>query len=321
MRAKPAPAAARPANRMHPRNRHQGHYDFASLIRCCRELAGFVGPTAYGQDSINFSDPQAVKTLNRALLQRDYAIQQWDIPDGFLCPPIPGRADYLHHLADLLASQQSGTIPRGPKVRVLDVGVGANCIYPLIGCAEYGWTFVGADISRAALDNAQRIVNANRQLAIELRLQPASGDMFKSIIQPDETFDLTLCNPPFHSSRAEAMAGSRRKWRNLGKVVAGRQSPRLNFGGNAQELWCQGGEEAFVRRMIQESRLYARQCCWFTSLVAKSSSLPVIYRTLDQAGVVRQQTIDMAQGQKRSRLIAWSFLADTELQQWQAQRT
>jgi 23S rRNA (adenine1618-N6)-methyltransferase len=40
-------------------------------------------------------------------------------------------------------------------VRVLDIGVGANCVYPLIGHAEYGWRFLGVDIDEAALANAQ----------------------------------------------------------------------------------------------------------------------------------------------------------------------
>ncbi|MCM2324291.1 MAG: RlmF-related methyltransferase, partial [Oligoflexia bacterium] len=42
---------------MHPRNRHQGRYDFAQLIRACPELAPFVAPTRFGERSIDFADP------------------------------------------------------------------------------------------------------------------------------------------------------------------------------------------------------------------------------------------------------------------------
>jgi len=309
MRAKPH--ATKPAKQtlFHPRNRHQGHYDFAALIKACPDLAPFVIRTPYGDPSINFADPTAVKALNRALLKLVYAVDHWDIPAGYLCPPIPGRADYLHCLADLLAKDHSGVIPQGKKVRVLDIGVGANCVYPLIGHAEYGWQFVGADIDQFALNNAQAIIDANPGLgqAITLRHQPEPKAMFQHIVETDEFFDLTLCNPPFHTSAAEARKGSQRKWENLGKAAHSKHAPTLNFGGHANELWCQGGEEAFVGRMIAESALFARNCLWFSSLIAKSASLPGVYRALERAGVSRHETISMAQGQKQSRMIAWTF--------------
>lgn len=78
--------------------------------------------------SVNFADPLAVKTLNKALLAHFYGVTHWDIPDGFLCPPVPGRADYVHHLADLLADDNGGVVPK--QATVLDIGTGANLIYP-----------------------------------------------------------------------------------------------------------------------------------------------------------------------------------------------
>ena len=58
--------------------------------------------------------------LNRALLKADYGIDFWDIPPNYLCPPIPGRVDYIHHLADLLARSNNNEIPRGPQIKALD---------------------------------------------------------------------------------------------------------------------------------------------------------------------------------------------------------
>lgn len=324
MHAKPRqspikPAAAKPASAsLHPRNRHQGRYDFAQLVQACPELTSFVAANAYGNESIDFANPAAVKMLNRALLQLHYGISGWDIPPDFLCPPIPGRADYLHYLADLLAGSNNGAIPRGAAVRVLDIGVGANCVYPLIGHSEYGWSFVGADINRAALASAQAILDTNSALrvAIELRLQPSPSAIFKGMVKPDEQFDLTLCNPPFHTSLAEATAGTERKWQNLGKSSTGKKAPTLNFGGKGAELWCVGGEEAFISRMVAESALIPNRCFWFSTLVSKSASLPAVYRALKQAGVQASQTIEMAQGQKKSRLVAWTFLDTNQQQAW-----
>jgi len=82
----------------------------------------------------------------------------------------------------------------------------------------------------------------------------------------------------------------------------------LNFGGQGAELWCGGGEEAFVCRMIGESVQFRGRCLWFTTLISKSASLPGVYRALKQVGVLDSRTIEMAQGQKKSRIVAWTFL-------------
>ncbi|MEY3883832.1 MAG: hypothetical protein RLZZ379_1110, partial [Pseudomonadota bacterium] len=232
---------------------------------------------------------------------------------------IPGRADYLHYMADLLASVNASIIPTGNTVRVLDIGVGANAIYPLIGQREYGWHFVGADIDPAALENAQHVLDTSSGLSsIELRLQPSSSAIFKGLVKPDEKFDLTMCNPPFHASLHEARAGTERKLRNLGKVKASSKAPVLNFGGQAAELYCAGGEEAFVTIMVNESRQIAQQCLWFTTLISKASSLPSVYRALKNVNALQVKTIDMAQGQKKSRVVAWTFMNASQQRAWYA---
>ena len=145
-------------NNLHPRNKHRLRYNFPELIAACPELSAFVAPNPYGDLSVDFKDPNAVKALNRALLQFFYKVDLWDVPEGYLCPPIPGRADYIHTLADLLAADNNGSIPLGKSIKVLDIGVGANCIYPLIGHHEYGWSFVGSDIDHIAVNSAKNIV-------------------------------------------------------------------------------------------------------------------------------------------------------------------
>ncbi|MEX6501282.1 23S rRNA (adenine(1618)-N(6))-methyltransferase RlmF [Pseudomonas zhanjiangensis] len=322
----PAPAPAKPAapaekGQLHPRNRHQGRYDFPALIKCSPELGAFVITNPYGKPSIDFADPAAVKVFNRALLKQHYGIEHWDIPADYLCPPIPGRADYLHYLADLLADDNGGEVPRGADVRVLDIGVGANCIYPLLGHREYGWCFLGADIATNALASAKAIVQANRlEAAIALRQQGDALHIFQGLLQADERFDLSLCNPPFHASAEEATSGSKRKWRNLGKLDPKRKLPLLNFGGQAAELWCQGGEAAFVARLIKESAQQAQQVLWFSSLISKAANLPGVYAALTRAGALEVRTVEMAQGQKQSRFVAWTFLSAEQRQAWRNSR-
>jgi 23S rRNA (adenine1618-N6)-methyltransferase len=316
------PLSAPPAEKdqLHPRNPHRAPYDFPQLSQRSPELAAFVQPNQYGNLSIDFAKPLAVNALNRAFLRQFYGIEHWDIPKGYLCPPIPGRADYVHYLADLLAESNGGTLPPGEDITVLDVGVGANCIYPIIGRREYGWHFVGSDVDGVAVRAAQQIEAANPSLAgaIECRLQPARTRIFDGLIQAGELFDLTMCNPPFHASAAAAAAGSQRKTSNLGTARGPR--PALNFGGQNNELWCEGGEAAFIRRMVQESGRRPRSCYWYTSLVSKKETLPGVYRALKTAGATAVRTIDMAQGQKKSRLVAWTFLTPAQQAAWQAER-
>lgn len=305
---------------LHPRNRHRGRYDFARLVAASPELGAFVRPTAYHEDSIEFANPAAVKALNRALLKLYYGIATWDIPAGYLCPPIPGRADYIHYLADLLAGSNAGILPAGRTMRVLDIGVGANCIYPIIGHQEYGWHFVGTDTDPVAIRVAGQLVAANPSLAgtVDCRVQPDPMAVFENIVRAGEVFDLTLCNPPFHTSAAEAEAGSRRKWQRLGTSAAAR--PALNFGGQGAELWCKGGEAGFVRRMIAESARLPTCCFWYTTLLSKKDTLYEAYKSLRKVGALDVRTIGMTQGQKASRFVAWTFLDVSQQQNWRARR-
>ncbi|MBF7730454.1 23S rRNA (adenine(1618)-N(6))-methyltransferase RlmF [Pseudomonas sp. N040] len=316
----PAPPASEQSP-LHPRNRHQGRYDFAQLVSACPELGAFLISNPHGKPSIDFANPSAVRVFNRALLKSLYGIAHWELPEGYLCPPVPGRADYLHGLADLLAEEHAGVIPRGAQVRVLDIGVGANCIYPLLGHSDYGWDFLGSDIDASALACARATVTANGlAAAIQLRLQSQRGQIFAGLLQDAERFDLSLCNPPFHASAAEAASGSRRKWKNLGKLDPRRKLPELNFGGQHNELWCTGGEASFVKRMLRESQACAGQVLWFSTLVSKGGNLADIHKQLDKLGACAVRTVAMAQGNKQSRFVAWTFLDAAQRRQWREAR-
>lgn len=311
--------------KLHPRNCHRRRYDFPRLLQTDAALVHFVRVNEYGDPSIDFADPLALKALNRALLKDCYNIQDWNIPPQNLCPPVPGRADYIHYLADLLAGSNGSVIPKGKNIQVLDIGTGAGCIYPLIGHSEYRWQFVATDINTDSLANAQSILQANPKPArnITLRLQENPDAIFDGIIREDEWFDLTLCNPPFHASASEASAGTLRKLKNLGKGKnPGKpdEKPDLNFGGLDTELWCKDGEEGFIKRMINESKPISTRCFWFTTLVSKSASLPGIHAALENAGVQEYKTIPMSQGQKQSRFVAWTFLNPAQQAGWRKLR-
>lgn len=305
---------------MHPRNKNADGYDFAALTQISPGLAKHVVTTPAGTPSIDFSKPAAVKSLNRALLMQHYGIHSWEIPAGYLCPPVPGRADYIHHLADLLTANNRGELPVGNHIRVLDIGVGANCIYPIIGNGEYGWRFLGVDIDEQALNNVRAILAKNPTLAaaVDLRHQAVPENTFSGLLRSGEHFDLAMCNPPFHASPGDAEAASQRKWNQLGKP-ANAKSPagsKLNFGGQGSELWCSGGERAFLQLLVEQSAGIPKRCLWFSTLVSKADNLRHIEAALKKARVVESKIIPMAQGQKQSRLVAWTFLGAKERVQW-----
>lgn len=296
---------------LHIRNKHNGQYDFSLLTENYPLLKKFVQLNPYGTQTIDFFNPQAVKALNKALLISYYGIGYWDIPKNYLCPPIPGRADYIHYIADLINPEGVGKerkdYIRNSEIRCLDIGVGANCIYPIIGHIEYGWMFVGSDIDPVSIENARKIVTSNPVLAhkIDLRLQKDSRKIFDGIIASDDYFDVTICNPPFHRSKEEAEEGTLRKLSSLkGEKI---KKAKLNFGGNANELWCEGGELRFLLNMISESQKYRKNCGWFTSLVSKEKNLDKLYAKLKSVNASEYKIIKMHQGTKSSRILAWRF--------------
>lgn len=294
---------------LHPRNPHSGRYDFEKLCLACSELRDFLRANPAGDQTIDFADDKAVLCLNRALLATYYNVNHWMIPVGYLCPPIPGRADMIHYLADLLATSNNGEIPTGRKVKVLDIGTGANCIYPILGSQSYGWKFLASDIDPVSVKTARLIVDSNPRLKnlIKITEQKNPESIFEGIIKPGTHFDLTLCNPPFHSSKEEAQASSQKKQNNLSKKSSTEKSTKLNFGGQNAELWCPGGELRFITQMIEESKIFATQVTWFSTLVSKINHLQSLLNKLEQIGAKQVEIINMSQGQKKSRILAWRF--------------
>ncbi|MEL6556536.1 MAG: 23S rRNA (adenine(1618)-N(6))-methyltransferase RlmF [Bacteroidota bacterium] len=302
--------------RLHQRNKHQGQYDFKAMIAVHPTLADHLITNKYGNESIDFANPNSVRALNGALLKLYYGLKYWEIPENYLCPPIPGRADYIHHMADLLADCNGGIIPKGNRVRCMDIGTGSSCIYPIIGIHEYEWNFIATETDFKALESVENIIAKNLSLMdkVEIRKQHHSKNVLKDVLSPSEKIDLTVCNPPFHSSAEEAASGSKRKVKNLSKKKT--DKPVLNFGGKSHELWCPGGEKQFIKTMISESRKVANACFWFSSLVSKESNLNSIYGALKNAGVTDVRTIPMGQGNKISRIVAWTYYSPQQQQKW-----
>ena len=284
---------------MHPKNIHKDSYDFKALTESNPQLTKFVFLNEYDTETINFAESEAVLQLNKALLKHHYQVENWSIPKNYLCPPIPGRADYIHHIHDLLSEEKIEG-----KIKGIDIGVGANAIYPILASRIYDWKMLGTDIEEKSIKAARENISANKNLSenIEIKHQQDHGSIFKGMIQEGDFYHFSMCNPPFHASEKEANKAAFRKLKNLGN-----KSSEKNFGGQSNELWCNGGEALFIKRMIRESVLYQAQVGWFTTLVSKKDNLPKMYKQLEKLKA-DHKIIEMGQGNKISRILAWRFL-------------
>ncbi|TMM57323.1 23S rRNA (adenine(1618)-N(6))-methyltransferase RlmF [Maribacter algarum] len=284
---------------MHPSNIHNTPYDFEALSGKHPELSSYVFRNSNDAQTIDFANPSAVLALNKAILKHSYGLVDWNIPEGYLCPPIPGRADYIHHISSILKEEGIDGTSKG-----LDIGVGANCIYPILGAQIYNWQMVGSDIDEKAVLAARSNVESNPQISksIEIRHQKDNANIFKGVIEPDEYFHFTLCNPPFYKSKEHAEKETIKKQKNLGYS----EETKRNFGGQANELWCNGGEALFLKRMIKQSVHFKKQVGVFTCLVSKSEHLPKIKKQLKKLAA-EYYTVEIEHGNKKSRIIVWKF--------------
>ncbi len=306
---------------LHPRSLHRGPYDYELLTKHYPLLQPYIIKNKKNLNSINYADSDAVKALNTALLFTHYDISYWEIPDNFLCPAVPGRAEYLHHMADILG-EFAHRIPRGPQLKVLDLGIGANCIYPIIGRKVYKWSFIGTDINKQSLKAAQTIITKNTILKgeVELRHQNEPQKLIINLVKPEEYLDLIVSNPPFYTSAKEARQATLKKSFALTKSKTRSAQKARNFGGQHSELWCNGGELDFVRRLIKESKQLATRCLMYSSLISNSKHLPKLQAELTEVAVHYHQIIPLNLGNKKSHLIMWSFLKPKQMKIWAAAR-
>lgn len=282
------------AKNLHPKNKFNKGYNFDELIKNNKALQPFVFQNQFGTTTIDFSNQKAVKEINKALLFSYDKISIWDFPDENLCPPIPGRLDYILHLSDLLSSEEN--------ISILDIGTGATCIYPLLGVAEFNWSFVATDIELNSLDTAQDIIDDNNLYAnIKLRQQFDEQHILKGILEDGDAFTATMCNPPFYKSPEEARGANRRKTRNLGNSAV------RNFSGSNNELWYVGGEKSFLHNYLYESSLHKKVSKWFTSLVSKKENVASLEISAKKLGALEFKVIPLNQGNKVTRIVCWRF--------------
>ncbi len=287
---------------LHPANPYRDRpYDWPRLVAAHPPLEAFIRPHPRGGKTIPFNQSAAILALNQALLAADFGLRHWTMPPGHLCPAVPGRLDYLLHVADL-----AGPLSPDNPWRLLDLGTGASGIYALLAAAHWQAEVVATDCAEASLEHLGRWLPTSPSLAarITLRHQPNPAHLLEGVCLPQERFDACVCNPPFHDSlpHAEASAASRHPLRQ--ETTRPEQSP---FGGVARELVYPGGEVAFVQRLVRESQERPTLCRWFTCLISRQTHLAPLAQAVRDAGAKTWQVRPFYAGQKQAHFLAWSF--------------
>ena len=116
------------------------------------------------------------------------------------------------------------------------------------------------------------------------------------IVRSSITF--TICNPPFYSSMHELLTSATAKSR----------PPHSACTGAEVEMVTEGGEVAFVDRMIEESCLLRDRVQWYTTMLGKLSSVGIAIEKLKKKGVDNWAVKTFVQGGKTRRWgVAWSW--------------
>ncbi|MCJ1316847.1 hypothetical protein MMC15_002168 [Xylographa vitiligo] len=251
---------------------------------------------------LDFSNPEAVKQLTKSLLKRDFGLVV-ELPDNRLCPPVPNRFNYVRWVQDLLDTTSDSYADRyipDREVVGLDIGTGASCIYPLLGCAaRRAWRFAATDIDDVNLEYAKRNIVANH---LRSRVRPLKTDPKDPLIPLDtlgiESIDFTICNPPFYASSSDLLSSAAKKSRPPNSACTGAEI----------EMVTAGGEVAFVTRMIQESDALKNRVQWYTSMLGKLSSVSEVIEQLKKRGVDNWAVTEFVQGTRTRRWgVAWSW--------------
>lgn len=284
--------------KLHEQNLHRKGYNFELLTATVPSLKSYLKANKRGQLTIDFSDATSVRLLNKALILSHYELDYWELPEQYLCPAVPGRAEYIHHIANHYRLQNQ-------DICVLDIGTGASLIYPIIGTYHYSWRFIASDISAASLNNARSIIEHNERLQnkVILRQQSNGSYIFRNVMQRDDRVDLMICNPPFYASREDAQKSHQRKNRNL-KI---RKGTPPNFSGLSHELWVKGGERQFLTNIIRESKAYVQQIKRYSSLVSRETYLHGAIKALQQQKVKHYEVIEFGTSNKKSRILTWNY--------------
>eukprot|EP01130_Rhizamoeba_saxonica_P000092 TRINITY_DN1010_c1_g1_i2.p1 TRINITY_DN1010_c1_g1~~TRINITY_DN1010_c1_g1_i2.p1 ORF type:complete len:303 (-),score=60.17 TRINITY_DN1010_c1_g1_i2:547-1455(-) len=283
-------------NNVHNNSFQSKKHNFEALAEKYPSLEPFV-TVKNGKAKIDWNDPLANRELTRTLLQEDFQIDI-NLPLDHLCPTVTSRLNYILWIQDLLnygCSFKKRKLDQNkknqPAITGIDIGTGASCIYPLLGVRLSGWSFLATDIDASSIDYArENIARNNWEDHIKLRLVENREQILLGVIEEDDQYDFSMCNPPFFEHVED-------------KEV----NPKRNCTATDSELATEGGELAFITKMIDDSLVLKDRVHWYTSLIGRKVTMKLLVKKLHSVGITNIRTTTFTQGYTSRWAIAWSF--------------
>ncbi|KAI9710826.1 MAG: hypothetical protein M1828_002024 [Chrysothrix sp. TS-e1954] len=230
-----------------------------------------------------------------------------DLPEDRLCPPVPVRHEYirwLHGLVDSTASdfRDECDVDRDSRVVGVDIGTGASCIYPLLGCASRrSWRFLGTEVDSKSFEYAVRNVKSNDlESRVKLVKVPQQDDLLPLEKWNLKNVDFAMCNPPFYKSEEYKHRSNEKKEMPPSAVCIGTDT----------EMVTPGGDLGFATRILQESQTHTHpfRAKWYTCMLGKLASVDTLVARIKEVGITNWAIGCLAPGNKTRRwVVGWSY--------------
>ena len=264
--------------------------DFLILIKEFPELKKFI--IKYDEKieefSFDWSNNDLSLLMTKSILNYYFNIKYYDIPKGFLIPPVPSRLNYLNLINELIKDIKKENIIG------VDIGTGANIIYPILGNSIYNWKFICSEINNESYNNAKLILQKNNlEENINLIKQENKNNIFVSIINQENKYTFSMCNPPYYDYEQEI------------KIEDKKRDTEYNF----DEVYYEKGELGFFERYFEESICYKKNIFLFTILIGKKSNSEIIYDKINSYNnIIKLCDIKkIMTGNNVRYIIYWSF--------------
>jgi 23S rRNA (adenine1618-N6)-methyltransferase len=264
--------------------------DFLILIKEFPELKKYI--IKYDEKieefSFDWSNNDLSLLMTKSILNYYFNIKYYDIPKGFLIPPVPSRLNYLNLINELIKDIEKENIIG------VDIGTGANIIYPILGNSVCDWKFICSEINNESYNNAKLILQKNNlEENINLIKQENKNNIFVSIINQENKYTFSMCNPPYYDYEQEI------------KIEDKKRDTEYNF----DEVYYEKGELGFFERYFEESICYKKNIFLFTILIGKKSNSEIIYDKINSYNnIIKLCDIKkIMTGNNVRYIIYWSF--------------
>ena len=269
--------------------------DFLTLIKEFPELKKYILKQNEDNEEefqFDWSNNELSLLMDKSILNYYFNIKYYDIPKGFLIPPIPSRINYINLINSIITKLIKDIDIK--NIIGIDIGTGANIIYPILGYSIYKWKFICTEINKEAYNNAKLILQKNNlENNINIIKQNNKDNIFISILNRENKYIFSMCNPPYYNYENEI------------KLEDKKRDNEYNF----DEIYYKNGEFGFFQRYFEESICYKNNVFLYTILIGKKINAENIYDKLssynDIIKIYNMQKI--LTGNNVRYIIYWSF--------------